>query len=450
MEAKRVHGPECPHWVECLDARRNLYAVRWDINENQGGIGSYAHGTNYMETRLSHLPTLREIRQIIEEWRDRVTASQVLSGFMFRGVCIPLRDDNRIRYLTDLPLALIFGVEELPVTVEGGTIEDPVLINLNSLEEVEDFVRSMSSHVKRCETDGRIYKANVNYNLYNDYLEAEEEMTELQKAKAEKRAEVLRERAKREHFYLDKKDVYASAPIRSQMESAAEVGEQVDWMGITLDAPVALMLVRKMEGYIASMDEMYVDKLRAVELAETPQQAAGIDAVAGYPDVVHTTTAALAEAVEAEVTASPALQAVVFAKQVVNKVQMSPTEALRCQSLYPIWGGENAEYGKEVEVGFRLRVVEGATDILYEVIQKHALAQHWKPGIDTLSLYKVVEVKHAGTLQDPIPWTKGMELLNGKYYTDKGVLYKCVRSSGQAMAFDLADLVSGGYVVVEQ
>lgn len=44
-----------------------------------------------------------------------------------------------------------------------------------------------------------------------------------------------------------------------------------------------------------------------------------------------------------------------------------------------------------------------------------------------------------------------MELFNGKYYTDKNVLYLCIRDSGMGMSFDLADLVSGGFVeVVEE
>lgn len=104
-----------------------------------------------------------------------------------------------------------------------------------------------------------------------------------------------------------------------------------------------------------------------------------------------------------------------------------------------------------MEVGFRLRVVEGGSDVLWEVIQKHTLSADWKPSVDTMSLYKAVEPEHAGTKEDPIPWRQGMELFNGKFYTDKGVLYECIRDRGQAMAYDLADLVSGGYVkVVEE
>lgn len=73
------------------------------------------------------------------------------------------------------------------------------------------------------------------------------------------------------------------------------------------------------------------------------------------------------------------------------------------------------------------------------------------PGVGTESLYKVVQIEASGTKEDPIAWKQGMELFNGKYYTDKDVLYLCIRDSGMGLSFDLADLVSGGFVeVVEE
>ena len=139
------------------------------------------------------------------------------------------------------------------------------------------------------------------------------------------------------------------------------------------------------------------------------------------------------------------------AKSKVNETAMTAAEALAVQEFFPVWGEEGAEFGKDVPVGFRLRVVEGETDTLYEVIQAHKLQQNWKPGTATLSIYKVVEAGHAGTLEDPIPWQQGMEVENGKYYTDQGVTYKGIRDTGMPMAYDLKDLVSGGFVeVVEE
>lgn len=60
------------------------------------------------------------------------------------------------------------------------------------------------------------------------------------------------------------------------------------------------------------------------------------------------------------------------------------------------------------------------------------------------------EEEHAGTEDDPIPYSVPMEILEGKYYVEEGVNYLCTRSSGTALSHNLRDLV-GIYVgVVEQ
>ena len=65
--------------------------------------------------------------------------------------------------------------------------------------------------------------------------------------------------------------------------------------------------------------------------------------------------------------------------------------------------------------------------------------------LPTAALYEVIEVEPAGTQDDSIQYTPPMEIFNGKYYTQGGVLYKCTRDSGQALTHNLSDLV-GLYV----
>ena len=74
-----------------------------------------------------------------------------------------------------------------------------------------------------------------------------------------------------------------------------------------------------------------------------------------------------------------------------------------------------------------------------------AVLDNQPPSLATAALYEVIEVEPAGTQDDPIPYTPPMEIFNGKYYTQGGVLYKCTRDSGQALTHNLSDLV-GLYV----
>ena len=125
----------------------------------------------------------------------------------------------------------------------------------------------------------------------------------------------------------------------------------------------------------------------------------------------------------------------------INDTPMTAAQSLKNKKYYPQW---KDIIGKPVDTGFRFN--EGET--MYEVIQPHTISAEWIPGTGTESLYKVVQEEHEGTKDDPIPWQLNMELYNGKYYTDKGVKYLCVRDSGMGLSFALADLVSGGYVEI--
>jgi hypothetical protein len=68
-----------------------------------------------------------------------------------------------------------------------------------------------------------------------------------------------------------------------------------------------------------------------------------------------------------------------------------------------------------------------------------------KPGLETASLWKVVDEEHEGTIDDAIPYTPPMEIFANKYYTQDGVLYRCTRDSGIPLSHDLSALV-GLYV----
>ena len=80
---------------------------------------------------------------------------------------------------------------------------------------------------------------------------------------------------------------------------------------------------------------------------------------------------------------------------------------------------------------------------LYRVRQDiSTVIEGWAPQLSTASLYEVIEVASAGTINDPIPYTPPMEIFNGKYYTQNGVKYKCIRDSQTAISHNLADLVA--------
>lgn len=84
---------------------------------------------------------------------------------------------------------------------------------------------------------------------------------------------------------------------------------------------------------------------------------------------------------------------------------------------------------------------------LWKCRQAHTSQENWKPSINTASLWEVINVENAGTLDDPIPYDQTMTVYNGKYYLEEGIIYKCVRDSGQPLYATCASLV-GNYFEV--
>lgn len=123
-----------------------------------------------------------------------------------------------------------------------------------------------------------------------------------------------------------------------------------------------------------------------------------------------------------------------------NAVDRSDLDALAVKDIYPAW---DSLIGQTVNADFKL-TYDGK---LYKVIQAHTVQSDWVPGVGTESLYAVIDEGHTGAEDDPIPYDGNMELTEGLYYTQDGIVYLCTRSTGQPVYHALSELV-GLYVEV--
>lgn len=115
-----------------------------------------------------------------------------------------------------------------------------------------------------------------------------------------------------------------------------------------------------------------------------------------------------------------------------QKTTLTDQEALAVKNLQKEW-----KSGEKVEVGDRRQY----KDLLYKCRQAHTTQDNWTPDVYQAG-WEVIDETHAGTKEDPIPYSSGMQIYNGKYYTEDGILYLCNRDSGQAIYQRLADLVN--------
>lgn len=132
-------------------------------------------------------------------------------------------------------------------------------------------------------------------------------------------------------------------------------------------------------------------------------------------------------------------QVAMFATMAVNSMPISDEQALEIKDLYPEWA---SFVGKSLTAGFKV-LYEGR---LYKVRQQIAtVLENQYPSVNTAALYEEINETAAGTPEDPIPYNGNMELVEGKYYSQAGISYRCVRSTGQAVYHDLSALL-GIYV----
>ena len=98
---------------------------------------------------------------------------------------------------------------------------------------------------------------------------------------------------------------------------------------------------------------------------------------------------------------------------------LTDKQAYEAMELYPFWEADTL-----YKAGDRVRLY----GILYKAVQEHTSQIGWEPYM-TPALWVVINDSHDGSLDDPIPASRGMEYTYGLYYLDPedGKTYLCKR-----------------------
>lgn len=118
---------------------------------------------------------------------------------------------------------------------------------------------------------------------------------------------------------------------------------------------------------------------------------------------------------------------------------LDDSTALTVKSLYPEWVANTA-----YAVGYKVQ----RNGKLWRTLQAHTSQVGWEPE-NVASLWEQINETHAGTKDDPIPYSGNMTLQSGLYYHQDYVVYLCTRDTGNPVHHALSELV-GLYVEVIQ
>lgn len=119
-----------------------------------------------------------------------------------------------------------------------------------------------------------------------------------------------------------------------------------------------------------------------------------------------------------------------FAKQQINTLSVDDNTALRMKSYYPTWQElVDAQFTAE-KAGYKFTYGD---DLYKTVSPNQQFLENWVPGQGTESVFERIDETHAGTKTDPIPYKVNMTVYADKYYTEDGILYRCIRNSEQPL-----------------
>lgn len=123
-------------------------------------------------------------------------------------------------------------------------------------------------------------------------------------------------------------------------------------------------------------------------------------------------------------------------------------EAAKYKRLYKDQRKWSAFVGKELKAGERVYY----NGDLYKMRQAiNPVLANQPPSVATAALYERIDETHAGTEDDPIPYPHdcNMEIEEGKYYKEAGILYLCTRDSGIPIYCPLRDVVDNYVTVIK-
>lgn len=136
----------------------------------------------------------------------------------------------------------------------------------------------------------------------------------------------------------------------------------------------------------------------------------------------------------------------VFIRNVIEYAVQTVEEntAVKVTRLFPTWE-ELVEKSYVAQTpGFKFSYKGELYKTLADMTE---FKEHWIPGNGTEAIFVKIDETHSGTKEDAIPYNGNMALENGKYYTQAGVLYMCVRDTVNPVYNNLSDL-TGIYVEV--
>ena len=238
-------------------------------------------------------------------------------------------------------------------------------------------------------------------------------------------------------FHYEDKDFWIDKETRAAILSRIDAEEEKGKTNTNFSAgnthffniPIASVreILNDLEVYAAECYDMTQSHQLAIQDLELYADVYEYDYQDGYPEPL-----TFSDDIFTYVQQEPTAKEVVAALKKIalpTVVEQDDDTALENIELFPSW---ESMLGKEVKPGDRLYYDKA----LWKVVQTHTVQTDWTPRVATSLFTQVVKSggggdAEEGTLENPIPFSMNMELVEGLYYIDEGVTYLCIEHLNQ-------------------
>lgn len=165
---KRIQGGKDIALVECINPRIKKYRVRWDI---QPYTEDNHDGVTFIEHEFGYKPSLDEIKDVILSWYNKEIDKKIASEFVWNNLPVWLSSENQFNYKAAYDLAIQTNGSNLPVTFKFGDTKNPVYYTFSTINELTDFYVSAMMHIDATLKIGWKEKDNINWSVYESYLQ---------------------------------------------------------------------------------------------------------------------------------------------------------------------------------------------------------------------------------------------------------------------------------------
>lgn len=165
----RREGTQGVTLVECLNRRKQTYAVRTDV---QAAVTEESpNGVTFIEQRFDHKPSMEEVKEFVLGVINAKTDEKILSGFVWNGKPVWLSAESQTNFSAAEYTASTKNGLGLPVTFKLGEQDGtPVYHEFTTVEELSGFYLLAQDYIKQCLGEGWQEKDSIDWTPYEQAL----------------------------------------------------------------------------------------------------------------------------------------------------------------------------------------------------------------------------------------------------------------------------------------